>query len=191
MFAFTLLVNANSAAVALVTSAVIAEVFDATVVGKVAIIDDDIPPTVLTVGKSAVPDKSPANITFPFTVVVASTTVVALATALLTNSVVAICVVLVPNAAVCVVGTPKKLGLVIGAFKDIPGTVGESAVPDKSPANLILPNKLIVASLIPESEILIIDLSIYFFKESNSTRFTKPKSFLKSDKLVGALRTPL
>ena len=66
-----------------------------------------------TKGKSAVPVKSPANFNFPFVVVVASS-VDALA---ITNSVVAICVVFVANAAVGAVGIPVRLGEAKGAFK--------------------------------------------------------------------------
>ena len=65
------------------------------------------PPTVFTVGDVAIPPKSPANWTLPFTVVEASG-VAALVVAV-TKAVVATCVVLVPAAAVGAIGTPVKL----------------------------------------------------------------------------------
>ena len=46
--------------------------FNATVVGNVAIVAELTPPMLFTVGASAVPPKSFANLSFPFTVVVAS-----------------------------------------------------------------------------------------------------------------------
>ena len=64
--------KAFSAFVALVISAVILDVFAAMEVGKVAIVAELTPPTLFTVGKSAVPPKSFDNCNFPFTVVVAS-----------------------------------------------------------------------------------------------------------------------
>ena len=64
--------NAFSASVALVNSAVMLDVFAAMDVGKVLIVDELTPPTLFTVGKSAVPPKSFANCNFPFAVVVAS-----------------------------------------------------------------------------------------------------------------------
>ena len=97
MFAFILLVNANSAAVALLVSAVILPaskfvlyiilavlsateivkevilaVFEATDVGNVAIVDELTPPTLFTVGKSAVPPKSLVNLSLPLLVASAS-----------------------------------------------------------------------------------------------------------------------
>ena len=64
--------KAFSALVALVISAVILAVFAAMEVGKVAIVTELTPPTLFTVGKSAVPPKSFANCNFPLTVLVAS-----------------------------------------------------------------------------------------------------------------------
>ena len=69
---------------------------------------------------------------------------VAEAIALVTKPVVATCVVFVPAAAVGAAGVPVNVGEAIGAFNAKPGTVGEAAVPLKSPANWILP--LVVAS---------------------------------------------
>jgi len=51
---------------------VILEVLDAIEVGNVDIVDELIPPTLLTVGKSAVPPKSFVNLSLPFVVEVAS-----------------------------------------------------------------------------------------------------------------------
>ena len=102
-----------------------------------------------TVGKSAVPLKSPANFSFPLTVVVASTTVTfetAVLISELTKAVVAICVLLSPEVGVGAVGVPVKAGEANGAFKANPGTVGKSAVPPKSPANFTLPFTVVVAS---------------------------------------------
>ena len=44
---------------------------------------------------------------------------------------------------------PVKVGDSIGAFKANPGTVGNSAVPAKSPANLSLPFAEVLASVTP------------------------------------------
>jgi hypothetical protein len=97
VFAFRLFVNTNSAAVALFISAVILAdntfafkimaavlsatefdkevilaVIDATDVGNVAIVDELTPPTLFTVGKSAVPPKSLVNFSLPLFVASAS-----------------------------------------------------------------------------------------------------------------------
>ena len=61
-----------SAVVALVISAVMLAVLAAMDVGRVAIVDELTPPTLFTVGKSAVPPKSFDNFNFPLSVVVAS-----------------------------------------------------------------------------------------------------------------------
>ena len=68
-----------------------------------------------TVGAAAVPPKSPANWTLPLAVVVASGAPAA--KLVVTNSVVAICVVLVPNVAVGANGVPVNVGEAEGAFK--------------------------------------------------------------------------
>ena len=47
-------------------------VLDAIVVGNADIVDELIPPTLLTVGKSAVPPKSFVNLSLPFVVELAS-----------------------------------------------------------------------------------------------------------------------
>lgn len=56
---------------------VILAVLEATNVGKVLIVEELIPPTVFTVGKSAVPPKSFVNLILPFTLAVASGVAVA------------------------------------------------------------------------------------------------------------------
>ena len=96
ILAFTLLVKVISAALSVVASEVIAvvfavilTVFDATVVGKPAIVAAVIPPTLLTVGKSAVPPKSFVSFNIPFTVAEASEAV-DLVTLAATKAVVAI-----------------------------------------------------------------------------------------------------
>ena len=62
------------------------------------------------IGKAAVPVRSPANCTLPFSEVVASG-VVTVVIAPATNAVVAICVVVVPAAAVGAAGIPVNVGL--------------------------------------------------------------------------------
>jgi hypothetical protein len=71
--------SADSALCALAISAVILAVLElilvsavATLDGKLEIVDELTPPTVFTVGKSAVPPKSFVNLIFPFTLAVAS-----------------------------------------------------------------------------------------------------------------------
>ena len=93
-------------------------VFDATEVGNVAIVDEDTPPTLFTVGAAAVPPKSFANCILPFVVASASgvTLFVILAN---TNSVVATWIVFVPTAAVGAVGVPVKEGEAIVALNAI------------------------------------------------------------------------
>ena len=56
---------------------VILAVLDATLVGNVLIVVELTPPTVFTVGKSAVPPKSLVNLILPFTLEVASGVAVA------------------------------------------------------------------------------------------------------------------
>ena len=68
---------------------------------------------------------------------------------LCTKAVVASCVVFVPEAAVGAVGVPVKVGEASGALLAKPGTVGKLAVPPKSPANLIIPFEVVVASETP------------------------------------------
>jgi hypothetical protein len=75
----TLVSNADSALCALAISAVILDVFEAifavlvvTDAGNVEIVDELTPPTLFTVGKSAVPPKSFVNLILPFTLAVAS-----------------------------------------------------------------------------------------------------------------------
>jgi len=109
VFDVILVLNVFSAFVALVISDVILDVLAAIDVGKVPIVVELIPPTLFTVGRSAVPPKSFASLTTPFAVVVASC-VAALVILAATNAVVAICVELVPAAAVGAVGNPVNAG---------------------------------------------------------------------------------
>ena len=51
---------------------VLSDVAESTFDDTVVIVDELTPPTLLTVGDAAVPPKSPANLIFPFAVVVAS-----------------------------------------------------------------------------------------------------------------------
>jgi len=93
-------------------------VLEAINVGNVVIVDEKTPPTLFTVGKSAVPPKSFVNFNNPFNVDVASGAPDPPTNAE-TNSVVAICVVLVPGAAVGAVGVPVKDGDAIVALNNI------------------------------------------------------------------------
>ena len=70
--AFVLLVILAVFAVIAVVLLVILAVFEAINVGKVVIVNELTPPTLFTVGKSAVPPKSLVNFNIPFSVVVAS-----------------------------------------------------------------------------------------------------------------------
>jgi hypothetical protein len=72
VFELILVSNPASAFVALVISAVILEVLEAINVGKVPIVEELMPPTLFTVGKSAVPPRSLVNCNLPFLVEVAS-----------------------------------------------------------------------------------------------------------------------
>jgi hypothetical protein len=113
-----LVLKSFSAFVALLISVVILAVLEAINVGNVVIVDEKTPPTLFTVGKSAVPPKSFVNFNNPFNVDVASGAPDPPTNAE-TNSVVAICVVLVPGAAVTAVGVPVKDGDAIVARNNI------------------------------------------------------------------------
>ena len=113
-----LVLKSFSAFVALVISVVMLAVFEAINVGNVVIVDETTPPTLFTVGKSAVPPKSFVNFNIPLTVDVALGAPDP-PTNVETNSVVAICVVLVPGAAVIAVGVPVKDGDAIVARNNI------------------------------------------------------------------------
>ena len=81
------------------------------------------PPTVFTVGDVAIPPKSPANCTLPFTVLEASG--VAALVVDVTKAVVANCVLLVPAAAVGAVGIPVKFAstMVLLVIVSVPAKV--------------------------------------------------------------------
>ena len=87
---------------------VLLEVAAATVVLIVAIVEEFTPPTVFTVGDSAVPPKSPASFIIPLSVAVAP--VAELDIWARTKAVVAICVSLASAAGVVAVGVPVKEG---------------------------------------------------------------------------------
>ena len=93
-------------------------VLDATEVGNVPIVVELTPPTLFTIGKSAVPPKSLVNFSLPLVVASASGVIVP-PIILETNSVVANCVVLVPAAAVGAVGVPVNEGDAMNALKAI------------------------------------------------------------------------
>ena len=136
VFAFTPFVNVSSAAVALLISAVMLAVLDAiefvfdimlavfaaTDAGKVEMVAELTPPTLFTVGRSAVPPKSFVNLSFPLVVEFASDVYVP-PIMVDTNAVVANCVVLVPGAAVGAVGVPVKDGEFIVAFNAKSATI--------------------------------------------------------------------
>ena len=86
-------VNEGDAIVALKAISVVFDVMltvlDATKVGKVVIVAELTPPTLFTVGKSAVPPKSLVNLSLPFVVELASG-IDAPPTKVVTNAVVAI-----------------------------------------------------------------------------------------------------
>jgi hypothetical protein len=88
---------------------VILKVFEVINVGNVVIVDESTPPTLFTVGKSAVPPKSFANFNIPFTLAEASGAVELVILAA-TNAVVANWVEIVPVAAVGAVGVPVNDG---------------------------------------------------------------------------------
>ena len=115
-------VNEGDAIVALkaisVVFTVMLAVLDATEVGNVPIVIELTPPTLLTVGKSAVPPKSLVNFSLPLVVASASGVIVP-PKIVETNSVVANCVVLVPAAAVGAVGMPVNEGDAMVALKAI------------------------------------------------------------------------
>ena len=117
-FLLILVLKSFSAFVALVISVVMLAVLDSINVGNVVIVDEITPPTLFTVGKSAVPPKSFVNFNIPLTVAVAFGAPEP-PTNVETNSVVAICVVLVPGAAVGAVGDPVKDGDAIVARNNI------------------------------------------------------------------------
>ena len=113
-----LVLKSFSAFVALVISVVILAVLDSINVGNVVIVNELTPPTLFTVGKSAEPPKSLVSFNIPFTVAVALGAPEP-PTKVETNSVVAICVVLVPGAAVGAVGDPVNDGDAIVALNNI------------------------------------------------------------------------
>jgi hypothetical protein len=101
---------------------VILDVFEAIDVGKVAMVVELTPPTLFTVGRSAVPPKSFVNLSFPLVVEFASDVYVP-PIMVDTNAVVANCVVLVPGAAVGAVGVPVNDGEFIVAFNAKSATI--------------------------------------------------------------------
>jgi len=98
------------------------DVAESTLDATVVIVDDNTPPTLFTVGKSAVPPKSLVNFKIPFTLDVASGAdeFVILA---FTKAVVAICVELLVDSAVTAVGVPVNEGLVDNTTDPVPVAV--------------------------------------------------------------------
>jgi len=101
-------------------SAVMLEVLVETVVGKVAIVAELTPPTLLTTGAVAVPPKSFVNCNIPFVEASASGVIVLLAIKdAFTKAVVAICVLTSPVVGVGAVGVPVNEGDAIVALSAI------------------------------------------------------------------------
>ena len=95
------------------------------------------PPTVFMVGEVAIPPKSPANCTLPFTVVDASG--VAAVVVDTTKEVVANCVLLVPAAAVGAVGTPVNATSTIVLFVKVSVPAKVAIVPVVGSVILVSP----------------------------------------------------
>jgi hypothetical protein len=125
--------------------------FDATVV----IVDELTPPTLFTVGNSAVPPKSLVNFKIPFVVAVASDTD-ALVILAFTNAVVAICVELFDTSAVIAVGVPVNAGLVdnttdplpVALFVPVPPLVIANGV-----VKVNVPDDIAVTVMVPASKL--------------------------------------
>jgi len=102
--------------------AVLTDVAEFTLDATVVIVDELTPPTLFTVGKSAVPPKSLVNFKIPFTLADASGAdefeILAF-----TKAVVAICVELFVTSAVTAVGVPVNAGLVDNTTDPVPVAV--------------------------------------------------------------------
>ena len=64
------------------------------------------------------------------------------------------------DAGVGALGVPVNVGDIISAFSNKPGTVGDAAVPPKSPDSFNFPAALVVASGTPDPTAAYIELSI-------------------------------
>ena len=124
---------------------------DATVV----IVDDNTPPTLFTVGKSAVPPRSFANLNLPF-VTASASRVIEPPTFAATKAVVAICVELLDGSAVIAVGVPVKAGLVDNTTDPVPVAV-YVPVPPLVMANgvvkLKVPDDIAVVVIVPAAKL--------------------------------------
>ena len=133
---------------------VLSDVADNTFDATVVIVDDSTPPTLFTVGNAAVPPKSFVSCIIPLVLDVASDAPEPLTNAA-TNSVVAICVELVPGAAVIAVGVPVKAGLVDNTNNPVPVAV-LVPVPPLTILNgvvkLKVPDDIAVAVMVPAAK---------------------------------------
>ena len=119
------------------------------------IVDELAPPTLFTVGKSAVPPKSLANLNLPFSVLLASDTD-ALVILAFTKAVVAICVELLDTSAVIAVGVPVNAGDVDNTTDPVPVAV-LVPVPPLVMANGVVkvnvPDDIAVAVIVPAAKL--------------------------------------
>ena len=134
---------------------VLVEVAELTAEATVVIVDDETPPTLFTVGNSAVPPKSLVNLKIPFVVAVASDTDAFVILAL-TNAVVAICVELLDTSAVIAVGVPVNAGLVDNTTDPVPVDVLVPVPPlvmANGVVNVNVPDDIAVAVIEPAAKL--------------------------------------
>ena len=134
---------------------VLTDVAELTDDATVVIVDELTPPTLFTVGNSAVPPKSFANLKIPFVVAVASDTD-ALVILAFTNAVVAICVELLDTSAVTAVGVPVKAGDVDNTNNPVPVAVLVPVPPlvmANGVVNVNVPDDIAVAVIVPAAKL--------------------------------------
>ena len=157
--------NPASAFVALVTSAVMLDVLEAINVGKVPMVVELTPPTLFTVGKSAVPPRSLVNCNLPFLIVVASG-VASLDIFVATNAVVAIWSSFEVDEAVGAVGVPVNAGLEDNTTNPVPVEL-LVPVPPLAILNgvvkLNVPDDIAVAVIVPAAKLPVPSLFIIVF----------------------------
>ena len=131
--------------------AVLDDVAESTLDATVVIVDELTPPTLLTVGKAAVPPRSLVNCKIPFVVAVASATVEFKILAF-TKAVVAICVELLVTSAVTAVGVPVNAGDVDNTTDPVPVDVFVPVPPlviANGVVKLKVPAEIAVAVMLP------------------------------------------
>ena len=134
---------------------VLVEVAELTDDATVVIVDELTPPTLFTVGNSAVPPKSLVNFKIPFVVAVASDTD-ALVILAFTKAVVAICVELFVTSAVTAVGVPVNAGDVDNTTDPVPVEVFVPVPPlviANGVVNVNVPDDIAVAVIVPASKL--------------------------------------